>query len=323
MRIAVLGSSKIARNFVEASRHVPDVFLPVACSRKEETGRAFADLTGIPDVAIGIDALLAREDADAVYIATPNVCHYEQAKKSLLAGKHVLLEKPACVTQEQLTELYAIADEKGLVLLEAMKSAHSKGLAAIREAMESIGTIRTAQIDFSQRSSRLDALKAGQLPNIFRADLCAGGLMDLGCYCVSLAAELFGEPSGVLSHVDFLPTGADHSGTVILTYPDKTVTLTYSKAAFGFLGSRICGDEGAVCFDSVSKLTAVRRVANDGRTVTLYDEPDDARIMAGEILDFTRYARGEDADGYAFSRNVSFISARVLDEVRAQNQFPF
>lgn len=323
MRIGVLGTSNIAACFVAAASFVPAVSLPVVCSRAFETGRAFADAHGIADVAVGLDALLARDDVDAVYIATPNVCHFEQAKAALTAGKHVLLEKPACVREAQLAELYALADSRSLVLLEAMKSAHSPGLAAIRDALPSLGEIRTAQIDFSQRSSRLDALKAGQTPNIFRPELCAGGLMDLGCYCVSLCVELFGEPERVISHADFLSTGADHSGTLLLIYPDKTLTLTYSKVANGFLGSRINGDEGAVRFSSVSKLTGVSRIDNDRRETLLYDEPDDNRVMSCEIADFVRYVSGEDGAGYAFCRGVSFGSARVLDEARRQNHFSF
>ena len=78
-------------------------------------------------------------------------------------------------------------------------------------------------------SSKLDRYLAGELPNIFNPALETGAFMDLGVYCVYPALALFGKPESFTMEPQMLESGADGAGILTMRYPDKLVTLTYSK----------------------------------------------------------------------------------------------
>lgn len=323
LNICTIGTSWITDSFIQSASYADGVAISAVCSRSAEKAEAFASTHGVNRFYDSVPAMLRDDEIDAVYIASPNVCHFEQAKACLLAGKHVICEKPAVVTTAQLTELFEIAEKKGLVFLEAMKSMHSDGLPILRKAVSELGEIRTASVDFSQLSSKYPAYKRGENPNIFNPAFCTGALMDLGVYCVYFAYELFGEPESVISHADFLESGADYAGTLLFLYRDKTVTITYSKVANGFSYSRILGENGAVGVRSVSKLIDIRRYDNDGNIETLYPDVDENLVMSKEIEAFRDFAQGKNPEKYKACKAASLAVCRILEEIRTKNRFGF
>lgn len=323
MNIATIGTSWITESFIDSSKYVNDINIYAVYSRSEDKAKAFAEKNNVQKYYYSLDEMLGDEKIDAVYIASPNSKHYEQAKMCLENGKHVICEKPAVVTSEQLKEIYELADSKNLIFLEAMKSMHSEGLKKIKDAMPTLGEIRTVSIDFSQHSSKYAAYKRGENPNIFNPEFCTGALMDLGVYCVYFALELFGEPQKVISHSDFLESGADCTGTLIFVYADKTVTITYSKVANGFLGSRILGENGALTVKSVSKLIGVDRYFNDGKTENIYPEIDENVVMSKEIEAFRDFINGKNNEYYDYCRQMAFASCKIIENIRKENNFGF
>ncbi len=323
MNIATIGTSWITESFIDSSRYIDNVSVYSVYSRSEDKAKAFAEKNKVNKYYYSLEKMLSDENIDAVYIASPNSLHYEQAKMCLLSGKHVICEKPAVVTSEQLKEIYEIADSRNLIFLEAMKSMHSDGLDIIKNNIADLGEIRTASIDFSQHSSKYGAYKRGENPNIFNPEMCTGALMDLGVYCVYFALEIFGEPVKVISHSDFLESGADCTGTLIFVYGDKTVTITYSKTANGFLGSRILGENGAITVNSVSKLTGINRYYNDGKKEELYPVIDENVVMSKEIEAFKDFVDGKNREYYDYCKQMAFSSCKIIEKIRKENNFGF
>lgn len=97
IRLAVIGRNFVVDNMIKAMKFVSGIELCGICSRTAEGAEEFARRYGIGAGGryVGVDALAAADDIDAVYIATPNIFHEEQAVKLLASGKHVLVEKPA------------------------------------------------------------------------------------------------------------------------------------------------------------------------------------------------------------------------------------
>ncbi|MBR3869240.1 MAG: Gfo/Idh/MocA family oxidoreductase [Clostridia bacterium] len=323
MNVATIGTSWITESFITSSEYADDINICAVYSRSEEKAKAFAEKNNVRKYYFSLEEMLRDENIDAVYIASPNSKHFEQAKMCLLHGKHVICEKPAVVTSDELKEIYEIADSRNLIFLEAMKSMHSDGLDIIKNSLADLGEIRTASIDFSQHSSKYGAYKRGENPNIFNPEFCTGALMDLGVYCVYFALELFGGPVNVISHSDFLESGADCTGTLIFVYDDKTVTITYSKTANGFLGSRILGENGAITVKSVSKLTGIDRYYNDGRTEELYPVIDENIVMSKEIEAFRDFINGRNKEYYDYCKQMAFASCRIIENIRKENNFGF
>ena len=160
---------------------------------------------------------------------TPNSLHFEQAKAALLAGKHVLCEKPIVPTLAQLDELLGLAEERHLHLLEAITTIDHPNYGLAKLFAKEIGDIKTVSCTFCQYSSRYDALLSGQVPPVFDPACCGGALMDLNLYNVHFVVGLFGEPMLVSYHPNLYRNGIDTSGILLLEYPDFICQCTGAK----------------------------------------------------------------------------------------------
>ena len=121
---------------------------------------------------------------DAVYIASPTSEHAKQAILFLNAGKHVLVEKPACSHATELAAVLAAAKASGKAFMEAMRPLKTPTFEAVRTAVSELGQVRHLSGCFCQLSSRWPAYLRGENPNAFMPALSNGALMDLGCYAV-------------------------------------------------------------------------------------------------------------------------------------------
>lgn len=322
MKTGTIGTSKITRSFIRASRDVEGAQVTACYSRSGDRALEFAAGCGAEPFS-DYEKMLDTADIDTVYVGSPNSCHFGQAMLAVNYGKNVICEKPIAPTPREVEALFNAAEKKGVFVIEAMKSVYSEGRRIIEDTLPSLGEVGSAQLDYLQRSSRYDALLNGEIPNIFNPELCAGGLMDLGIYPIYVAAMLFGEPDQILSRCEFLPNGADISGSAILGYKGRTVAVNYSKAANAFTGSRIAGSDGALVIQSISKLSGVTLYRNDGAEQSLYLLNSDDEAMAAEIVQAERFLRGEDAGLYREAHELSLIVSRIMKEIRTQNNFPF
>ena len=325
MRYATVGTSWIAEKFVSAAKTVEGIELAAVCSRREDTAAAFAAKTGAPKTYTDLAALAEDDTIDSVYIASPNRFHCEQSKLLLAAGKHVICEKPATTTAEEMRELYALAEANGLVYAEAIMSIHTAVFPAVKEALPRLGRVRTARLDFCQLSSKYPLYLAGKNPNIFNPAMHAGCLMDIGVYNLYLAAALFGKPEQILSAAEFLDNGADACGAAILRYPGLCVSLCYSKVGQQYAPSEIVGDGGTLSIGSVSQLTGVRLIADGAVTELAPDDLSRDDVMRGEAAFFLRMTQSRDHTDkeYLFAKESALTVREMCDTVRAQNGFPF
>lgn len=319
MRFATVGTSGITDFFIKGAFLAGGWELAAVYSRNADKGRAFSEKYGDIPVYTNLNKMASLSELDAVYIASPNILHYEQSKLFLEHGIHVICEKPVTVTPAQYTELLEYAKSHGLIYMEAIMMRHLPARSVLKQATERIGNIRTARFDHSQLSSKYPALLSKKLPNIFNPKMAAGCLMDLGVYCVYAAVDLFGVPSEIHTAAGFLTTGADGYGTCIFGYADKLVTLTYSKVGDCKAGSEIIGDKGTISIGSVSKFTDIKIIQNGKSELLVGDIPKE-QLMSGEASDFKRYIENpslykEELDSVArLAENVQAI----MEKMRSQ-----
>ena len=159
IRYATIGTSSITENFIKATeQNDSEMTLAAVYSRSREKGEALSSKHGDVPVFCNMDELLKSELIDAVYIASPNALHYEQAFSALLSGKHVLCEKPAVVEPWQLERLLKLAETTGLIFMEALIGRHiDTAQAAVKDALKRLGRISHVRLDFSQRSSKYNS----------------------------------------------------------------------------------------------------------------------------------------------------------------------
>lgn len=213
-------------------------------SRDARKARAVAEQLGIPKTYGSYDALLEDADVQAVYIPLPNHLHVPWSIKALYAGKHVLCEKPIGLTAEEAQELLDAAKKRPrLKIMEAFMYRHHPQWQLARELVTAgkIGELRTVHSFFSY--SNLDPKN---IRNI--AEVGGGGLMDIGCYCISLARFLFdAEPRRVLGHVEYDPAfGTDRLASGILEFDRGTSTFTCSTQLAPYQRVNVFGTEGRI-----------------------------------------------------------------------------
>ena len=288
LRLATVGTSAITEKFLSACRLTERYELHTCCSRTAETGKEFAKAQGFKSFSTDLTEVAQNPQIDVVYIATPNIFHYEQSKLFLENGKNVICEKPITTDCAKYDELLSVADKKGLIYAEAIMSHHSKGHRILKDALKQIGKISQARIDFCQLSSRYEKFKSGEHVNIFDMSLAAGTLMDLGVYCVYAALDLLGKPDSVCASAAFAKNGADLSGGAVLGYKDFTAVLSYSKIGESAIRSEIIGDLGVIKIGSVSQFANISLVKG-GKERLLFGAPEHSEIMQGEAEKFANY----------------------------------
>ncbi len=156
-------------------------------SRDAARAQAYAREHGIERAHASYEDLLADDAVDAVYIALPNALHHEWTMRSLAAGKHVLVEKPYTRYSEQVDEAWDQAERRGLVLEEAYMWRHAAQTRVMLDLLPEVGEIHAVHATFTANLTRTDDPR-------WTKDLGGGALLDVGCYCVSAARLLLGEP---------------------------------------------------------------------------------------------------------------------------------
>ncbi|MBR3768473.1 MAG: Gfo/Idh/MocA family oxidoreductase [Clostridia bacterium] len=325
MKYATIGTSWITEKFISAANTVPDMNLTAIYSRDEKKAHDFAAKHGAKLFFTDLTQMAQSTQFEAVYIASPNVCHYEQSKLLLSHGKNVICEKPATTTKKQMEELIAIAEKNNLIYCEAIMTIHADGFNIIRKKLQDLGKIRSAHFDFYQLSSKYQAYTEGKKPNIFNPDMHTGCLMDIGVYNLYLAAALFGRPTKIISDAVKLPNDCDAAGSAILKYENLSVTLNYSKVGQTYSYSEIIGDKGTLMFSSVSQLTGVYFKHKEISETLVPEEVSRDEIMSGEIRFFLNMCTTRDFNNteYLFSKNTALTVREICDTIRKDNGFCF
>lgn len=225
-KIGILGAADIAFNrFLPALEKVRGVQCAGVASNSPDKLRRFVDKYNI-HVYESYDEVIQDENVDCIYVPLPPVFHYEWAKKALLAGKHVFLEKPSTISAEQTRELVGLAGSMGLVLQENYMFQYHAQLADIEKIIASgeLGKLRLVRTSFG-----FPRRAGGDFRYV--KELGGGTMLDNGGYTIKLINRLLGRSTRlVASRLDYdEETGVDIFGTAEFMNADGVL----AQAAFG------------------------------------------------------------------------------------------
>ncbi|KAJ4305783.1 hypothetical protein N0V90_001315 [Kalmusia sp. IMI 367209] len=259
LNFGIIGTNWITHSYIECSHATGQWNLSAVYSRKEDSAKEFAAKYTDRKVTLytDLDTFFADPNLHAVYIASPNILHFNQAKAALEAGKHVILEKPSCSNTPELESLFKLSKEKGLFLIEAWRHIQESNFKVLKSSIPKVGRVLGASITFCQFSSRYDAVLQGSVPNIFNLEMGGGALADMGCYTVAAAVWLFGAPKDAVYHPVLISTGADGGGMLTLTYEGFTVFLHSSKMYTSDAPSEIYGEKATLVVPSITDIEKV------------------------------------------------------------------
>lgn len=312
--LGTIGSGVIVHSILDAVKVTDNICLEAVYSRTEEKGRELAKAYGAEKVYTDLNMMLADESINYIYIASPNNLHYEYSKKALLAGKNVLCEKPFCTKAEQAKELYAIADEKGLDLVEMVPTSYLPNFDVLSKAVEEIGRIKLVLGNYTQYSSRYDKLLAGELPNVFNAQYAGGCLMDINYYNVYLTLALFGKPESAVYYPNMYG-GVDTSGNMVMVYPGFVANLAGAKDCRGDSFYQIEGEKGFINVIGGSNGLAKIRIVTGDKDETLDLQPNPDRWYY-EIQVLTPLLLAGDKSVFEKRRSITMMQTELIEKTR-------
>jgi D-xylose 1-dehydrogenase (NADP+, D-xylono-1,5-lactone-forming) len=218
VRWGFLSTANINDKLLPGAQASPDLDVVAVASRDAGRAEAYARERGIERAYGSYEELLADPEVEAVYISLPNSMHVDWSVRALEAGKHVLCEKPLSRHPQDVERAFDAAEEAGRILMEAFMYRHNPQTKRLVELVAdgAIGRLRLVRAAFSfplddASNVRLDA------------ELEGGGLMDVGCYCVSGARLLAGEPESVYGDQVAAASGVDELFTGMLRFPDDVL----------------------------------------------------------------------------------------------------
>lgn len=245
IRWGILSTAKIGtEKVIPAMQQGQFCDITAIASRNADSARHAADKLGIPKAHGSYEELLADPEIDAVYNPLPNHLHVAWSIKALEAGKHVLCEKPIGLSSDEGRQLVEAGKQHPqLKLMEAFMFRHHPQWQTARQLVSAgkIGDLRTIQSFFSYHN-----VDGQNIRN--RADIGGGGLMDIGCYNISLSRFIFAaDPKRVMGIVEYDPNfKTDRIASGILDFGHGTATFTCSTQLAPYQRVNIFGTEGRI-----------------------------------------------------------------------------
>ncbi|MEZ4591131.1 MAG: Gfo/Idh/MocA family oxidoreductase [Chloroflexota bacterium] len=315
IRWGILATGGIAHQLAEAITNQPDADCLAVGSRSQQSADAFGDKWGIPRRYPTYEALAADPDVEVIYIATPHNLHYENMKLCLNAGKHVLCEKPLTVNAAEAQECMALAQEKGLFLMEAMWMKFMPSIKQVQKWVGNgrIGTIRLVQANF--------AFNIPFDPNgrLYDPNLAGGALLDMGIYPATLAHLLLGKPARILSAAHLGQTGVDELNTSIWEYADGAqAVITSTQRLERPCDAFIVGTEGYIYLHANfwhCQTVTIKPHGGQPETVQMPYEGNGYGYEVREVQDCVRAGRLESA---VVTQADTLEIMTLLDEMRVQ-----
>jgi xylose dehydrogenase (NAD/NADP) len=216
----VISTALINEKVLAGAALSDEVEVVAVASRDQERAGAYAREHGIPRAHGSYEALLADPEVEAVYISLPNSLHCEWSLNALEAGKHVLCEKPMSRRPEEVKAVFDAAESNDRFCMEAFMWRHNPQTRRLTELVRdgAIGEVRLVRAAFSFQLTDLGNVR-------MRPELEGGGLMDVGCYCVSGTRLLGGDPVRVSGQQVVGSTGVDVRFTAMLSFPGEVFGL--------------------------------------------------------------------------------------------------
>ncbi len=278
----IISTARINRHFLTGARQSSDVEILAVASRGQTSADEFARAEGIPRAYGGYDALLADPEVEAVYIPLPNSLHVEWSIRALEAGKHVLCEKPLSRHPAEIKRAFDVAAANDRFLMEAFMYRHNPQTHRVKELVKTgaIGRLRMIRASFSFPLTHDGDVR-------METGLDGGGLMDVGCYCVSGTRWLAGEPERVGAEQTLGGDGVDVTLAGTMRFADDVIG--HFDCGFALAPRHeleVTGDEGSLVIADPWHCRkpgiALRRVGEEDEWIGF--EPVDSYQLEAENL---------------------------------------
>lgn len=270
VKITILGTGVIAHMLANAMSNEPLAELCGVASITLEDAKKFAKEFKIPKTFATYEEAIADEETDLIYIALPHTFHYPISKAALLAGKHVLCEKPISINAKQAEELFELAKEKKLFISEAMWTRFLPSVGIVKNLLDEkvIGDTNFLLISMG--------CDVRFVKRMIDPKLAGGMLLDCGIYAVASMLLLFGEKiKSVSTSCVLSEEGVDLRSTTAVVFEDeKLASINLAMDSIYDDKFMISGDKGRIEIDVAFNWQNIRVILENGEVVREINIPE-------------------------------------------------
>lgn len=314
MKFAILAAGNIAGCMAEAVSGIDGVRKYAVASRDLGRAQAFAGRWGFERAYGSYEEMLCDPQVELVYVASPHSHHYEHARMCLLHGKHVLVEKAFTVNAGQAQELMELAQERGLLLTEAIWTRYMPSRKMIDEVVESgmIGKVTSLTANLGYVLPHIERMQ--------KPELAGGALLDLGVYPINFALMVFHEEvEHVTSAAVMSPAGVDWINSITLTFRDGRMAVLHSNMlAQTDRQGVIFGDKGYIEVQNINNCEEIRVFDLERNMTARYSVPEQINGYEYEVISCQRALENGAVECEEMPHSETLRVMKLMDEIRRQ-----
>ena len=321
LKIGIMGTGRIASVLANTMLQMPQVVLMGAASRSLEKADEFAARFSIERAYGSYEELAKDPDIQLIYIATPHSEHCSNAKLCLENGKHVLCEKAFAANYAQAKEMTDLAEEKNLMITEAMWVRYMPMAKTLKEVLNSgiIGEPMTLTANLCYLVS--------DKPRLVKPELAGGALLDVGVYTLNFASIVFGdEITDIQSSVIKTDSGVDAQNSITLCYPGgKMAILNSSLQVLSDRMGIIYGTKGYLVVENVNNFESIHVYNTDRELIETHIRPEQISGYEYQIEASGEAIRNGWTECPQMPHKATLDVMKVMDELRRQwgIRYPF
>ena len=321
LKIGIMGTGRIASVLANTMLQMPQVVLMGAASRSLEKAEEFAARFSIERAYGSYEELAKDPDIQLIYIATPHSEHCSNAKLCLENGKHVLCEKAFAANYAQAKEMTDLAEEKNLMITEAMWVRYMPMAKTLKEVLNSgiIGEPMTLTANLCYLVS--------DKPRLVKPELAGGALLDVGVYTLNFASIVFGDDiTDIQSSVIKTDSGVDAQNSITLCYPGgKMAILNSSLQVLSDRMGIIYGTKGYLVVENVNNFESIHVYNTDRELIETHIRPEQISGYEYQIEASGEAIRNGWTECPQMPHKATLDVMKVMDELRRQwgIRYPF
>ena len=269
MKLGILGAGGIASTMAKTVAGMKDVEAYAVAARDLERARVFAQKYEVKKAYGSYEEMLADDEVELVYIATPHSHHYLHAKMCLEAGKNVLCEKAFTVNAEQAQKLFDLAKEKKLLITEAIWTRYMPSRKMINDIIESgvIGEVTAVTANLSYTVSHVERIR--------KPELAGGALLDVGVYPINFASLVLGDKVKDVKATAIFQNGVDILDSIAMVFEgDRMATLQCGAREISDRMGSIFGTRGYMQVQNINNPEKITVFDTEHKEVASYVVPE-------------------------------------------------
>lgn len=311
LKMAIMGAGNIAGKMASTIAKMDSVEAYAVGARDPERAQKFADTYGFRKAYGSYEELAADQNIDLVYVAVPHSHHFRAARLAIEAGRNVLCEKSFTVNASQAEELIRMAEEKGVLITEAIWTRYMPSRQIIQELIQNgaIGDLRSIYCNL--------CYKIDQVERITDPNLAGGALLDLGVYGVHFTRMILGDAEPEIETSAVFDHGVDMAETITMKYPGNIlVSMQFDATCASDRIGILMGTRGYMEIQNINNPEEIRVYDENHRLTAVHPVPEQITGYEYEVLSCADAIASHKLECPEIPHSETIAVMKILDQIR-------